>query len=140
MSVVMLNSPTPGQPAGTIDRLMTETLSLAEDAKAYLLNRPKKRPDAAPLPILAETAELSRVTARVGQCMAWLLARKAVGAGELSETESRADEWRLSDKHICEVIADHGVPLSPVLQQLSDRSLALYERISRLDQDLETRH
>lgn len=140
MSIVMFNASSPDQPTGTVDRLMAETLSLAEDAKAYLINRPKRSASASPLPILHETAEISRVTTRVSHCMAWLLARKAVNAGEMSESESRSDAWRLGDHDVCEATGDADAALGPVLQNLSDRSLALYERIARLDQDLATRH
>lgn len=140
MSVVMFNGSSPEQPASMIDRLMAETLTLAEDAKSYIENRPKRRADAAPLPVLAETTEISRVTTRVSHCMAWLLARKAVNAGEIGEQQARGEEWRLTDHDVCEHTPDHGVPLPSPLQHLSDRSLALFERIARLDRQLDTQH
>ena len=138
MSVVMFDSPSPGQPAGMTERLMAETIALAEDARAYLLNRPAKPADAAPLPILVETAEISRVTTRISHCMAWLLGRQAVTAGEITVQEARDEKWRLAVHDVCTAIPDNGVALTPVLQHLSDRSLALFERIARLDQQLDS--
>ena len=141
MSVVPFRSPATSAGVVAFDRLMAEAIALAEDARVYLINKPKPRVDG-PTGIvgsLAESAEIGRVTSRVGYCVAWLLARQAVSAGEIGEEEGRSPQWRLTGDEVCGAGDDDlSQSLSPVLRRLAERSLNLYQRIERLDRQLDS--
>lgn len=78
--------------------------------------------------------ESMRVTSRLTQVMAWLLAQKAVHAGELTPEQVATDDYSLSGGDIC---SDPSGPDNDALPQglrsLLDRSHRLYMRVSRLD-------
>jgi regulator of CtrA degradation len=67
--------------------------------------------------------------------MAWLLAQRAVHAGELARDEALADPQPLAALEIC---MDDGEAeaqaLPPRLVKLLDRSHHLYVRVARLDE------
>jgi regulator of CtrA degradation len=76
-----------------------------------------------------------RVTARLTQIMAWLLAQKAVHAGELSPRQAASEAHRLAGQRICvehDEAAHDGLPDG--LKGLLGRSHALYIRVARLDE------
>lgn len=75
-----------------------------------------------------------RITTRLGEIVAWIMARRAVHAGELSEIEARSEKYRLGSIETCLADDDAAYDLaSPRLRRLSDRSLSLYRRVARLD-------
>lgn len=128
-----------------LDGLFNETLLLAHRARAYIA---ESAPDAvhrqgvargeAALGPLVEACELSRLSARLGFCVAWLLARRAAHQGELTVEEAAGPDWRLEGGAVC---FDHGAgtpgELPPALVEMLDQSRALYLRVARLDRRLD---
>lgn len=83
---------------------------------------------------LAFSRESMRLTARLIQVMAWLLAQKAVQAGEIS-LSTAADVYGLSGRDVClahDESANAALPAT--LRNLLERSYRLYVRVSRLDE------
>jgi regulator of CtrA degradation len=79
--------------------------------------------------------ESTRLTARLTDIMAWLLAQKAVAAGELAPHELASARHRLLRSEAC--LDDRGRRegvLPRGLDGLMERSHRLYLRISRLDE------
>jgi len=79
--------------------------------------------------------ESMRVTARLTHVMAWLLAQKAVYAGEIEQEEAVGHDEPLATVAVCMETenGDHtGFPRQ--LLQLMDRSYRLYVRVARLDE------
>ncbi len=124
--------------AGTtfFGRTYDEALALTVETRNYLaatLHGSDWRSDARDQ--LARDCETLRLTTRLAQVMAWLLAQRALHAGEISLEEARSDEYRLSGSDVCleqdpEVLAT----LPKELRILMEKSLALYQRVARLDQ------
>ncbi|MEL0020798.1 MAG: DUF1465 family protein [Rickettsiales bacterium] len=84
---------------------------------------------------MIQIRESMRLTSRLAQIVAWLLAQKAYQAGELSSTDIAAQEYRLAGEKIClDWRAAHETPLPPSLMSLLRRSYELYCRVRRLDQ------
>jgi regulator of CtrA degradation len=81
--------------------------------------------------------EMSRVTLRLTCVMAWLSAQKAVCAGEISRLQAQ-ERYALDEDSICltaDLRAEQALP--PTMRRLLTRSLSLYERVFRLNQQLE---
>jgi regulator of CtrA degradation len=112
-----------------------ETLALLVTARDYMSYAvPAARPDLEPGERLQVSCEAMRVTARLSHVMAWLLAQKAVQAGEIS-AKAAAEVYRLSEDDIC-LLEGGGAPpgLPEGLKDLLEKSRALYVRVTRLDQ------
>jgi len=111
-----------------------EAMDLLVEAREYLAHRePIDRETLAPLQRLRFCCETMRLTARLTQIMAWLLAQRAVFAGEMSQRDALADHGALADVAIC--MAEDTVPTMPQrLASLLDRSRRLYVRVARLDE------
>lgn len=125
-----------GTPSGVamLDGLLNETLGLATEARTYLSRYHEAPAGDGPIAALAEACELSRLSARLGFCISWLLTRRAIHDGSLSDEEARQPRWRLEGKEICLAGgADAQGELPIDLRELLDRSLALYRRVARLD-------
>lgn len=79
--------------------------------------------------------ETTRLTARLTHVMAWLLARKAVHAGEITPAEAAHPPYVLErEAHLA---GDDDPPdeiLPPALESLMERSRRLYVRVARLDE------
>jgi len=87
-----------------------------------------------PAVALAFAHETLRLTTRLTQTMAWLLAQRAAHAGEMSREALRDPAWRLGARGLCLApgpAAASGLPAP--LRSLMARSEALYVRIARLD-------
>ncbi|HEV7372850.1 DUF1465 family protein [Arenibaculum sp.] len=79
--------------------------------------------------------ESMRVTSRLTQVMAWLLAQKAVHAGEMTAHEAAGEDFALAGADICADPAGHDDEELPSgLRRLLQRSHALYMRVSRLEE------
>jgi len=79
--------------------------------------------------------ESLRVTSRLTQVMAWLLAQKAVHAGELIPEQVLTEEYALSGGDICrDPSGPDNEELPAGLRQLLERSYHLYMRVVRLDE------
>ncbi len=81
--------------SGTYD----ETLSLLAETRALLSRPPDDR--RSPLSQLRLVREAMRMTSRLSQVLAWLMVRRAVVEGVISEADSLAPERRLSGQEIC---------------------------------------
>lgn len=80
--------------------------------------------------------EMSRITMRLTSVMAWLMARKAVTSGQISDEQARA-EYRIDGVDQC---LERNPSLEALLPEymidLLDKSHKLYERVWRMDQAL----
>jgi regulator of CtrA degradation len=128
----MTNSPTP---VAFFDRTYDEAMALIREARDYFTER--QRQPASPSRAAVElvtSCESMRLTARLTQIIAWLLVQKAVHAGEISRNDAVKPEHRLGGRTVCEIEgpwSELGLPQR--LQTLLQRSLSLYNRIARLD-------
>lgn len=79
------------------------------------------------------TCEMSRITLRLSSIMSWIMVQRAVFTGKIHPEEA-ASRYGLDFQHICLVDNRmlHGV-LPSYVCYLLDRSLELYERVLRLD-------
>jgi regulator of CtrA degradation len=122
-------------PTAYFNRTYDETMSLLLETRGYVARSGDGRAgDVPPYQRLMVSYESMRVTSRLTQIMAWLLARKAVHAGELSAEEAMAEDYALAGGSICS--DPHGPDndaLPRELRSLLERSHSLYVRIQRLD-------
>ena len=113
-----------------------EAMSLLVEARNYLTYlEPLDRAGLGPLDRLRLCCETMRLTARLTQIMAWLLAQRAVHAGEITHDEALADPHTLAELEVC--MSDSDIDealLPPRLVRLLDRSQHLYVRVARLDE------
>jgi regulator of CtrA degradation len=116
-------------------KTLEETLGLLARARDYMSCAvPANQNGLLPAERLQISCEALRVTARLSHVMAWLLAQKAVQAGEISAMAAAA-AYRLSEDDLCllEGGAERTVALPEGLRELLDKSRALYVRVTRLD-------
>jgi regulator of CtrA degradation len=128
---------TPGGLAGTafFGRTYDEACELLRQTRDWLGG-----PGAAaarglePAPALVFAHETLRLTARLTQIMAWLLAQRAAHAGEIEREELRGERWRLGARELCLAPPPEAAAgLPEALLALLRRSEQLYVRIARLD-------
>ncbi len=117
-------------------RTYDETLDLIIEARNYMAHmRPAARPTSVAVHDLRASCEALRVTSRLTQVMAWLMIQRAVCDGEISASEACAEQNRLSGHAVClDVTASDDDCLPVGLRSLLQRSLHLYQRISRLEE------
>ncbi|MDP6709714.1 MAG: DUF1465 family protein [Alphaproteobacteria bacterium] len=112
-----------------------EAFQLVLEARHYLGER--SRPEVTALGVeatLAYSVESMRMTARLTQVMAWLMAMRAAHEGELSRDELSEERWRLGGHEVCLADATQGTEALPAgFRDLIERSERLFVRISRLD-------
>ncbi len=78
-------------------------------------------------------SEMSRITMRLSCIMAWLMARKAVFIGKLTENEANKN-YRLDCREVClnqHIEAESVLPQG--MTEILDKSYELYQRVARLD-------
>jgi regulator of CtrA degradation len=117
-------------------RTFDEAMGLLLEARNYVavgdLRRKGPLPPADRLILCCETM---RLTARLTHVMAWLLAQRAVHAGEITLDASAAPPYALGGQATC---LDEITGVEQVgddwLNELLDRSKRLYQRVSRLDE------
>lgn len=121
------------------DNTYTETLHLLTKSEAFLKNYSNKRaqnPDQ--IRDLRVNCEMTRVTARLTQVMAWLLAQKAYIAGEINLIEACSEKYLIKRDSFCLANSINGqeaeYPL-PIRELLID-SLGLYKRILSLSKQM----
>jgi len=80
------------------------------------------------------SCEMSRITLRLSSVMAWLMAQRAVFTGKITPEEAMKS-YGLDFRNVCMVDNRmlHGI-LPSYVCFLLDRSLELYERVNRLDE------
>jgi regulator of CtrA degradation len=83
---------------------------------------------------------MSRITLRLSSVMAWIMIQRAVFSGKLQAQEA-ANRYGLDFRDICLVDNRvlHGV-LPSYVCLLLDRSLELYERVMRLDDNIKEQY
>jgi len=89
-----------------------------------------------PIDRLRFCCETMRLTARLTQIMAWLLAQRAVHAGEMTQSAALGDHRALADLAIC-MEGEEATPAAAMPQRLAillERSRRLYVRVARLDE------
>ena len=113
---------------GLLDRMLAEALALAEDARAYLVTSSDDLPEHLRL---IEIREMSRLTSRVGYVVAWLLACRAVAAGEIDPLDELDELSDLGGDALSVEPTDlDGLPAG--LRALITRSACLHARAERL--------
>lgn len=126
-------------PSPFLGRAYDETMGLLLSARHYCAAvQPGEVAPSDPHDRLHLNCEAMRLTTRLAQVMAWLLAQRAVAEGEISAEKARSPDFRLGAHEIC--LADTTAKvneLSPRLGDLMARSLTLFERIARLDSQLD---
>ena len=113
-----------------------ETMSLLLASRDYLaVAQPAEAHGLKPIDRLRVNCEAMRLTTRLTQIMAWLLAQRAVFAGEMGRAQAASDEFRLAADSICMADSDSVAQVLPMrLQELLDESRRLYVRVARLDE------
>lgn len=82
------------------------------------------------------SSEMSRITMRLTSVMAWLMARKAVCTGQISNEQACA-EYRIDGVELCLQHREELAHLMPdYMNELLSKSYRLYERVWRLDKQL----
>lgn len=117
-------------------RTYGEAMSLLVEARDYLAHRePADRQRLVPLDRLRLACETTRLTARLTQIMAWLLAQRAVHSGEITQEDALGEHQALAQFDVCmdgEAMETGRLPFDFV--SLLDRSRRLYIRVARLDE------
>ena len=125
--------------AAFIERAYRETYDLLVDVRDYVDNAPAAgSSELETEDKLQLSYELSRVTRRLTNVMAWLMLQKAVIAGEMTEAEAAADPAANMDFQ-----PDDGKPEDPVAQArlpiaargLFDRGRRLVDHVTALSRD-----
>ena len=113
-----------------------ETMSLLVASRDYLANaQPADAVGLNPIERLRVNCEAMRLTSRLTQIMAWLLAQRAVYEGEMSRETAASDEYNLAADSVCMAEAEGSEDLLPErLQELLEESRRLYIRVARLDE------
>ncbi len=113
-----------------------ETMSLLLASRDYLATaQPADAVGLKPIDRLRVNCEAMRLTTRLTQIMAWLLAQRAVFAGEMGRAQAASDQFRLSADGVCMAEADVPENVLPMrLRELLDQSRRLYVRVARLDE------
>lgn len=123
-----------------VEGLYFEAMTLADEARAYFDREgADERAGLDPVSRVAFSCESLKVTTRLMHVVSWLLVRKAIQAGELSEAAAMAPERRLGRA------GDHPVEEDPIrLARMPARARAiiegtrdLYERVKRFDSQLD---
>jgi regulator of CtrA degradation len=73
-----------------------------------------------------------QVTACLGTVTAWLMAQRAVEAGEIGRDEAQRDDYRLGQCPLCDA-EEPAIAVPQRLEGLVGRTLQLYHRVERLD-------
>ncbi len=113
-----------------------ETMSLLLASRDYLAAaQPADAIGLKPIDRLRVNCEAMRLTTRLTQIMAWLLAQRAVFAGEMGRAQAASDEFRLAADAVCLGEGDVAENVLPMrLRELLDQSRRLYVRVARLDE------
>jgi len=121
-----------------INSLYEESFGLLVEARNYFQYSESNRRAAMhgpPHDRLFVNCQAMRLTSRMTQAMAWLLAQRAVETGELSLSQACNGEFSLGGEDICTTTDNHqDRRIPPPMRQLLDRSHSLYMRVWRLDQ------
>lgn len=121
-----------------VNTLYDESFGLLVEARNYFQysdTNQKATRSGPPHDRLFVNYQAMRLTSRMTQAMAWLLAQRAVQAGELTPAQACGGSYSLGGEDICtdpDGHTDRRIPLP--MRTLLDRSHSLYMRVWRLDQ------
>ena len=124
-------------PTAFFGRTYDEAFALLEEARDYVAHGQRLECRDVDTPVRARVAlETTRMTSRLIHVMAWLLARKAVHAGEITPEEAIRPPYAFERRELLAGDDDRlaAAPLPPMLENLTERSHRLYIRVSRLDE------
>jgi regulator of CtrA degradation len=125
-----------GRPTAFFSKTYDEAMELLVEARNYVAGQDandRQRLDADVR--LRSCSETMRLTARLTQIMSWLLAQRAVHAGEMAAADLVARWEPLAAVGICMEEEGGGIAgLPPALVSLLERSRRLYIRVARLDE------
>ena len=122
--------------AGTLlDRTFDEGVALTLEARNYIAyHEQADRREYDLARCLHVGYQHTRVSARLIQVMTWLLAMKALLAGEISPDQFGGPQYAMAVTDECESASGPELTeLPPGLRSLLERSHSLYSRIQRLD-------
>jgi regulator of CtrA degradation len=130
----MLNA-APAQTA-FFGRTYDEAMGLLVEARNYVaVNELRALRILSPSDRLLLCCETMRLTTRLTHIMAWLLAQRAVHAGEITLADSAGEPYALGGAKTCLTVTEDVDRLGDQwLSTLLDRSHRLYVRVSRLDE------
>ena len=116
-----------------IDALYTESMLLADEARAYFDQAGRdERLGLDPFARVGFACESLKVTTRIMHIVAWLLTQKAVESGELTGSNGRRPERRLGRASDSEMQVVEMMPVAAA--RLIEASADLYARVQRLDE------
>nr|WP_328702841.1 DUF1465 family protein [Arenibaculum pallidiluteum] len=120
------------------NRTYDDAMALLVEARNYIAYQEAADQRGLPPGVRLQVSyESLRVTSRLTQVMAWLLAQKAVHAGELTMEQVATEEYALAGGAVC---SDESGPdneqLPAGLRSLLERSHKLYMRVARLDEQV----
>jgi len=126
------------EPTAFFNRTYDETMSLLIETRNYIAFHESRDHRKLPPEVRLQVSyESMRVTSRLTQVMAWLLAQKAVYAGELTPEQVATEEYALSGGDTCtDPSGPENEELPAGLRSLLDRSHRLYMRVARLDEQV----
>src|SRR5215469_16256701 len=112
-------------------RTYDEAMGLLVEARNYVaVKELRAHPILSPSDRLMLCCETMRLTTRLAHIMAWLLAQRAVYAGEITLADSAEEPYALGGSKICLTVVDDVERLGDEwLSALLDRSLRLYVRV-----------
>lgn len=121
-----------------INSLYDKSFGLLVEARNYFQFSETNRvatTTGAPRDRLFVNYQAMRLTSRLTQAMAWLLAQRALQTGELSLHEACGGDYSLGGETVCTERDGHNDNRVPTpMRTLLDRSHSIYMRVWRLDQ------
>jgi regulator of CtrA degradation len=112
-----------------------EAMALLEESRDYVSGAIESNQEHIPAGARLKAGyESMRVTSRLTQVMAWLLAQKAMHAGEITAAELASEKYALGGASVCcgdDSAARTDLPAG--LRRLLGASHGLYQRVARLD-------
>jgi regulator of CtrA degradation len=116
----------------------SETMSLLEKVRHYILYEERyDRQRVGEKSAHIINYEMMDIIARLSHVLSWLIAQKAVRAGEITIEESLEPKWQLSSAIVCmntDYEADESIPER--LRHFMVQSRNLFERVGRLERQL----
>ncbi len=117
------------------DRIYDDAVKLTVEVRDYFADRAETdRIFLTQGQKLAMMRESMRVTTRLAQAVAWIMAQRAVHEGEISAENARESRYRLENHRVC-LAEDDGrlAGLPAEFKVLWWRSQRLYQRVARLE-------
>jgi len=124
------------KPTTYLNKTYNETMALLIEARNYVAYREPIEQRSLPFHTRLQVSyESLRVTSRLTQVMAWLLASRAVHAGEITTEQLTSEQFALSGGTICsDASGPDNMDLPHGLRSLLFRSHQLYQRVARLEE------